>query len=76
MGFYENLWGVDDSPYDEERLKAFYDKYNAEVISYFKDKVDQFLIVNLKDDDAVSRLKDFIGVSQDSLEEMPWENKT
>ena len=74
--FMKIYGGVDDSLYDEERLKAFYDKYNAEVISYFKDKADQFLIVNLYDDDAVSRLKDFIGVSQDSLEEMLWENKT
>ncbi|MBL57420.1 MAG: hypothetical protein CMP61_09540 [Flavobacteriales bacterium] len=74
--FMKVYGGLDHAPYDEESLKNFYNKYNEDVLSYFRDKPDKLLVVNLKDSNAISRLADFIGVSDTGLEEMPWANKT
>lgn len=74
--FIKIYGGLDNAPYDEESLKTFYNKYNEDVISYFKDKPNKLLVVNLKDADAVSRLTDFIGVSDCDLDKMPWANRT
>lgn len=74
--FMKVYGGLDNAPYDKESLKKFYNKHNEDVISYFKEKPNKLLVVNLKDSDAISRLIDFIDVSDFGLDEMPWANKT
>lgn len=65
----------EDDLYNEELLKNSYLKHNADVINYFNNRPAQLLVVNLKDTDAALKISEFLDAEQ-SIEEIPWENKT
>ena len=61
--------------YNEEILKKHYNDYNNEIIEYFKDRPNDLLIVNLKEENAALKICNFLGTKK-KLYNMPWENKT
>ena len=51
---------LDDDLYNKERLVSVYSKHNEEVIEYFKDRPDDLLVINLKDEDSYKRFCKFL----------------
>jgi hypothetical protein len=49
------------NPYDEESLKNTYEKHILDVESYFKNREDKLLTLNLSDELCVEKLEDFLG---------------
>lgn len=64
-----------EDPYNKEILIAHYEKHNALIIDYFKDRPEDLLIINIADKNSFRSFIDFIGVKS-SKDEFPWENKT
>jgi len=68
--------GTDDSdPYNEKIMRDNYEKHNADVLEYFKDRPEDLLVINLSDKEAYKKFVDFIGV-ESPYDKFPWENKT
>lgn len=65
----------EDDIYNEEILKKSYDDYNAGVLLFFKDMTERLLVINLRDAEAVQKIKNFLQIESD-ITQMPWENKT
>lgn len=65
----------DNDPYNKEIMIKHYHDHNNHVISYFSDRPDDLLVLNLSEPDAYLRFTSFIGVESDQ-EDFPWENKT
>lgn len=66
----------DDDPYNKEIMMAHYNRYNDEVIEYFKDRPDDLLVINLSEKGSYLKFCEFIGVDGKGRREFPWENKT
>lgn len=66
---------TDDDPYNREILIAHYNRYNAEVIEYFKDRPNDLLVINIADKGAYQKFIDFLGVNS-PYSDFPWKNKT
>jgi len=49
-----------ENPYDEKSLKKSYLKHIEEVKEYFKDRKNDLLVINLKDENVISKLEKFI----------------
>jgi hypothetical protein len=64
-----------DDPYDKTKLINYYEKRNQEIITYFKNRPNDLLVINLSEPDAYQKFCNFIGVKSDK-NEFPWENKT
>ncbi len=72
----KKVFGVfeDEEPYDEEKLKQYYNTHNAAVIDYFKNK-ENLLLLNVAKEDAYKTLCTFL--KKDPLyDTFPWKNKT
>jgi Sulfotransferase domain len=71
------LYGLseNDNPYDEQKLKAHYVKYNQEIQEYFSSRKEDLLVINLSEQGAYQKFCDFIDVKSDK-KDFPWENKT
>jgi len=70
------LYGTsEDDVYNKEKLVDYYVRYNTEVVEYFKDRPDDLLMINLKDDDSYKKFCDFLGVSP-RRDKFPHLNKT
>lgn len=64
----------EDDPYNKEILLQQYLKHNREVKNHFGD-CDNFMVLNLKKENAYSRFCRFIGVKK-TRDNFPWKNKT
>lgn len=65
----------DDDPYDKKKFIDQYNQYNNEVRTYFLDKSDQFIEINVSNDKDYLRLCNFLG-KHPKGDNFPWENKT
>jgi len=54
---------------------SHYNRYNEEVIQYFKDRPEDFLILNVGKAGEYGRLVDFLKIKSSNID-FPWENKT
>ncbi len=61
--------------YNKEILINSYINYNNDVQEYFKDKPNQLIVINLKDEDTNAKLRDFLAL-ESPIQEIPWENRT
>jgi hypothetical protein len=66
---------TEEDPYNKEIMCAHYEKHNADVLEYFKDRPGDLLIINLSDKEAYKKFVEFIGVNS-PFDTFPWENKT
>jgi hypothetical protein len=65
----------DDNPYDKEMLINHYEKHNNDVKTYFKDRPNDLLVINVSEIGAYQKLCSFIGISSEN-KDFPWVNKT
>ncbi len=61
--------------YNQAQMMDSYIQHNKEIQRHFADRPEQLLVVNVRDANAVSRIKAFLGVDSD-VESMPWENRS
>ncbi|QYA26029.1 hypothetical protein G3I01_11045 [Gramella sp. MT6] len=61
--------------YNKELMVKQYISYNAEVISYFSDRPDKLLIINVSEKNSYQKLAKFLNVQTDKVN-FPWKNKT
>lgn len=67
-------YGADESTlYNRELYIRCYEEHNRKVREYFNDRSDDFLELNIADDDAMERLVTFLGYPY-SGQQMPHEN--
>lgn len=73
----QNVYGFTeaDDPYDKEKWIKSYEKYNAEVIEFFKDKPNQLIVIDLSKENSYFELCAFLG-KEPLYDNFPWENKT
>ena len=64
-----------EDPYNKKIMCAHYEKHNADVLAYFKDRPNDLLIINLSDESAYQKFVVFIGIDS-PYKDFPWENKT
>jgi hypothetical protein len=78
-GFMQNTMMLHETPesdpYNKEIMFAHYERHNADVLEYFKNRPDDLLVINLSDKDAYQKFVDFIGIDT-AFDSFPWENKT
>lgn len=65
----------EDDPYEKQSLCDFYTQYNEGVIEYFKERPEDFLILNVAEKGAYKKLCEFLNI-ENKKENFPWENKT
>lgn len=71
----EVLGTTKEDPYNRELLVDHYNAYNSEVISYFSERPEKLLVINVAEPDAFSKLTEFLEVQTD-MDSFPWRNKT
>ena len=62
-------------PFNKELAIASYENHNKDVISYFADRPNDLLVLNVAADGALQRLAAYLNKTT-SQTEFPWENKT
>lgn len=67
------MYGIDRVAGNEDMLRQVYENKNAEIIDYFKDRPEDFLIMNLEQGDGWHELINFLG--KDNLKPFPHEQK-
>jgi len=65
----------DDDLYNKETLTNIYLKHNKDVLEYFKDRPDDLLVINLKDEDSYKRFCKFLD-QREILKKFHYLNKT
>jgi hypothetical protein len=71
------VYGYPKTPlYDKESYMAQYVEHNSKVQEYFKDRANDLLILNLKDEDAFEKLCNFIGLDSVAANPIPHLNRT
>ncbi len=65
----------DTDMYNEAIMKNHYEQYNEDVLSYFKNRPNDLLVINISDKNSYRRFCEFIGV-EPIYDTFPWENKT
>jgi O-antigen/teichoic acid export membrane protein len=77
-GFMYNVVRVhgtpDDDPYNKELMIEHYEKYNKEVINYFKDRPEDLLVINISDPSSYSKFIDFLGIDS-PFTDFPWKTE-
>ena len=66
---------TDNDPYNKDIMMAHYLAHNQNVMDYFKDRMDDLLVINIAEKSSFQRFCKFINVKSTG-EEFPWENKT
>lgn len=61
--------------YDRAHYTSYYESHNRKVTNYFKGRPDDFMVLNVADDDAALRLCTFLG-KPGKLKSMPHENQS
>ena len=78
-GFMYNMVRVhgtpENDPYNKEIMVAHYERYNREVMEYFKDRTDDLLVINVGEEGAYQKFAQFLGVDS-PFDDFPWENRT
>ena len=78
-GFMYNVVRVqgttDEAPYNKETMVAHYERYNRDVVEYFKDRPNDLLVINVAERGAYQKFVKFMGVDSPD-DDFPWENKT
>lgn len=78
-GFMYNVVRVhgtpDNDPYKKDIMVAHYERYNREVIEYFKDRPSDLLVINVGEENSYQKFVTFLG-EYSSYEDFPWENRT
>lgn len=64
-----------EKPFDKERFIRYYNEYNQSVIDYFRDRPNDFIVINVGEAGSYQRLMDFLGIKS-PFSSFPWENKT
>lgn len=73
---HELIYGItEDQLYDEIVYKNCYIRHNETAIDYFKNRHNDFLVLNLSDHGSMNTLCDFLGQEWDGTK-MPWHNKS
>ena len=73
---HELVYGVNEEQlYDMAIYIAHYEKYNNEVLNYFNNRPDDFLILNLNNENSMQLLCGFLHISEHKLK-MPHLNKS
>jgi hypothetical protein len=62
-------------PYPENELKHYYERHNAIVQDYFRNRPNDLLVINVAESDSMRRLCEFLGHSDNQIE-MPMLNKS
>jgi len=72
----KKVYGIleNEDPYDEQKLKNYYNTHNSSILDYFRYK-SNFLLINVAKEDAYINLCEFIN-KKALYETFPWENKT
>lgn len=72
----QKVFGIqkNENPYDEKKLKDYYNTHNASVLNYFKNK-SNLLVLNVAHKDAYFKLCQFLD-RKPLYDTFPWENKT
>lgn len=77
LDFYKWYLGYPAIPlYDKEAYIHIYNERNQGIIEYFKDRPDQLLILNVKEDGAYHKLGKFLGFNIRKDKKFPHINKT
>ena len=62
--------------YDFEFYTNVYEGHNRDVETYFSDRPDKLLILNVSESDAYQRLAVFLNIQVPPKKKFPWKNKT
>lgn len=65
----------DDDPYNHDIMTAHYEKYNRDVMEYFKDRPEDLLVLNIAEEGAYQNFVNFLGVDS-PYDSFPWENRS
>ena len=65
----------EDDLYNKEMMINYYNNYNREIIKYFADRSDDFIVINVGESGSYQKLIRFLGI-ESPYQEFPWENKT
>lgn len=65
----------EDDPYNKEILINSYCRYNEEVVSYFKSRPEDLLVINIASKGSYRKMIKFLGI-ESPFDDFPWENKT
>lgn len=71
---YKSQFGEDHALYNREHLINTYERYNNDVIDYFRRNLDQLLIIDISKKDAYTDFCTFLNVTS-NLNDFPWENR-
>ncbi|MEQ3722935.1 sulfotransferase [Alcanivorax sp.] len=78
-GFMHNVIRVhgttEEDPYNKDVMTAHYERYNREVMEYFKGRPSDLLVINIAEQGAYQKFVEFLGVDS-PYDDFPWENKT
>lgn len=66
----------ENDPYNKKALIRHYQKYNQEIIEYFKDRPNDLLIINLSQFGSFQKFCSFLGIENPPYNDFPWLNKT
>lgn len=74
--FQQYVYGAtEDTLFDRNLYKTYYENHNAQIIEYFKYRPNDLLILNLSDPSAMKKLCKFLGVKYTG-QVMPYLNKS
>jgi len=65
----------DNDLYNKDILIRAYERYNKDIISYFKERPNDLLVINLSEEGSYQTLMNFLGINS-IKDSFPWENKT
>jgi hypothetical protein len=64
----------EEDPYNRESLIRTYNTHHSDILNAFEN-LDNLLVLNVAEPNAVSKLSAFLGI-EPLVDEMPWLNKT
>ncbi len=72
----ELVFGIQrtEDPYNERKLRNYYNTHNASVLDYFKNK-NNLLVLNVAKEGAYKRLCEFLN-KEPKYDNFPWENRS
>lgn len=73
--FSFNYRTSDNDPYNKDLLIEHYNKYNAQVIDYFKGRPSDLIVINVAEPKAYCRLMTFLEI-RSPFSDFPWKNRT
>lgn len=74
---HQLIWGVNEQTlYEPQRYMAQYRRHNDDVVTYFEDRTDDLLVLNVATKDAAKRICRFLSVNAPDHLEMPHLNRS